>query len=172
MPRSQTAATHGAGCSVKWWRALAAAAPHCVQYPSSATSPPHSWHAAAVARGTTTGVGAWASGGSAATAAGCGPRSAPQASQNRSPVATGLRHDGQSSAAPATPITPAPPTGSATGGATASSPDSEVIATTSDAPVLLRSEGYVGHGARAVSRTVALTVDTLAFLAAHTGLAL
>ncbi len=31
MPRSQTAATHGAGCSVKWWRALAAAAPHCVQ---------------------------------------------------------------------------------------------------------------------------------------------
>ena len=45
-------------------------------------------------------------------------------------------------------------------------------ATTSQAPVLLRSEGDVGHGARAVSRTVGLTVDTLAFLAAHTGLAL
>ena len=30
----------------------------------------------------------------------------------------------------------------------------------------------VGHGARSVSRTVGLAVDTLAFLAAHTGLAL
>ncbi|MGQ0575625.1 MAG: prolyl oligopeptidase family serine peptidase [Pseudonocardia sp.] len=37
-------------------------------------------------------------------------------------------------------------------------------------PVLLRRETGVGHGARAVSRTVALTVDQLAFLAAHTGL--
>ena len=45
-------------------------------------------------------------------------------------------------------------------------------ATTSDAPVLLRAEGDVGHGARAVSRTVDLTVDTLSFLAAHTGLEL
>jgi prolyl oligopeptidase len=43
-------------------------------------------------------------------------------------------------------------------------------ATTSDAPVLLRSEGDVGHGARSVSRTVGLTVDTLAFLADRTGL--
>ena len=45
-------------------------------------------------------------------------------------------------------------------------------ATTSDAPVLLRAERDVGHGARAVSRTVGLTVDVLAFLAAHTGLEL
>jgi len=28
----------------------------------------------------------------------------------------------------------------------------------------------VGHGARSVSRTVGLSVDVLAFLAAHTGL--
>ena len=45
-------------------------------------------------------------------------------------------------------------------------------ATTSDAPVLLRAEADVGHGARSVSRTVGLSVATLAFLAAHTGLAL
>ena len=45
-------------------------------------------------------------------------------------------------------------------------------ATSSKAPVLLRSEGDVGHGARAVSRTVGLSVDVLSFLAAHTGLAL
>jgi prolyl oligopeptidase len=45
-------------------------------------------------------------------------------------------------------------------------------ATTSDAPVLLRSESDVGHGARAVSRTVGLSVDTLSFLARHTGLEL
>ena len=45
-------------------------------------------------------------------------------------------------------------------------------ATTGSAPVLLRAEGDVGHGARSVSRTVGLTVDTLSFLAAHTGLAL
>jgi prolyl oligopeptidase len=37
-------------------------------------------------------------------------------------------------------------------------------------PVLLRRETDVGHGARSVSRTVALAVDQLAFLAAHTGL--
>ena len=45
-------------------------------------------------------------------------------------------------------------------------------ATTSDAPVLLRAEAEVGHGARSVRRTVGLGVDVLAFLAAHTGLAL
>ena len=43
-------------------------------------------------------------------------------------------------------------------------------ATSSEAPVLLRDERDVGHGARSVSRTVGLTVDTLSFLAAHTGL--
>jgi prolyl oligopeptidase len=43
-------------------------------------------------------------------------------------------------------------------------------ATTGDAPVVLRAERDVGHGARSISRTVALAVDTLAFLAAHTGL--
>ncbi len=45
-------------------------------------------------------------------------------------------------------------------------------ATSSGAPVLLRAEGDVGHGARAVSRTLALSVDVLSFLAAHTGLEL
>ncbi len=39
-----------------------------------------------------------------------------------------------------------------------------------DAPVLLRAESEVGHGARAVSRAVPVSADTLAFLAAHTGL--
>ncbi len=43
-------------------------------------------------------------------------------------------------------------------------------ATTSTAPVVLRRETAVGHGARAVSRTVGLAADQLAFLAAHTGL--
>lgn len=43
-------------------------------------------------------------------------------------------------------------------------------ATTSDRPILLRRERDVGHGARSVSRTVELAVDTLAFLARHTGL--
>jgi len=46
-------------------------------------------------------------------------------------------------------------------------------ATTADldaAPVLLRTEVDAGHGARAVSRSVALSADTLAFLARHTGL--
>ena len=37
-------------------------------------------------------------------------------------------------------------------------------------PVLLRAEGQVGHGARAVSRTAELAGDTLAFAAYHTGL--
>ncbi|MGI5128860.1 prolyl oligopeptidase family serine peptidase [Pseudonocardia sp. CA-107938] len=48
--------------------------------------------------------------------------------------------------------------------ATAGDPDTR--------PVLLRRETDVGHGARSVSRTVALSVDQLAFLAAHTGLEL
>jgi prolyl oligopeptidase len=37
-------------------------------------------------------------------------------------------------------------------------------------PILLRHEDDVGHGARAVSRSVALAADMLAFLAVHTGL--
>ncbi|MBX6384917.1 MAG: S9 family peptidase, partial [Microbispora sp.] len=37
-------------------------------------------------------------------------------------------------------------------------------------PILLRSESEVGHGARAVSRSVELAADQLAFLARHTGL--
>jgi prolyl oligopeptidase len=45
-------------------------------------------------------------------------------------------------------------------------------ATTSAAPVLLRAEAEVGHGARSVRRTVGLGVDVLAFLADRTGLAL
>jgi prolyl oligopeptidase len=44
-------------------------------------------------------------------------------------------------------------------------------ATSAQAPVLLRRETSVGHGARAVSRTVGLAADQLAFLAEHTGLA-
>ncbi|HVF33651.1 MAG TPA: prolyl oligopeptidase family serine peptidase [Acidimicrobiales bacterium] len=48
-------------------------------------------------------------------------------------------------------------------------------ATTSDPaerPVLIRREKDVGHGVRAVSRTVDLTVDTMSFLAAQVGLRL
>jgi prolyl oligopeptidase len=41
-----------------------------------------------------------------------------------------------------------------------------------DHPILFRREREVGHGARAVSRSVALSADTLAFLAAQTGLEL
>ncbi len=37
-------------------------------------------------------------------------------------------------------------------------------------PILIRRETDVGHGARSISRTVALATDQLAFLAAHTGL--
>jgi prolyl oligopeptidase len=40
----------------------------------------------------------------------------------------------------------------------------------SERPVLLRAEGQVGHGARAVSRTADLAGDTLAFAARYTGL--
>jgi prolyl oligopeptidase len=36
-------------------------------------------------------------------------------------------------------------------------------------PVILRLESSVGHGARAVSRSVALSADTLSFAALHTG---
>ena len=36
-------------------------------------------------------------------------------------------------------------------------------------PVLLRREVSAGHGARAVSRSVSLAADTLAFAAYHTG---
>jgi prolyl oligopeptidase len=43
-------------------------------------------------------------------------------------------------------------------------------ATSGDAPILLRNEAEVGHGSRAISRSVDLTVDTLSFTAAHTGL--
>ncbi|MGP4103093.1 prolyl oligopeptidase family serine peptidase [Nonomuraea sp. KM90] len=42
-------------------------------------------------------------------------------------------------------------------------------ATGGDRPVLLRYEPDVGHGARAVSRSVGRAADVLAFLAAHTG---
>ncbi len=45
-------------------------------------------------------------------------------------------------------------------------------ATTADAPVLIRREVDAGHAARSVSRTVAVAVDQLAFLAHHTGLGL
>jgi prolyl oligopeptidase len=45
-------------------------------------------------------------------------------------------------------------------------------ASTSGRPVLVRRESNVGHGARAVSRAVDLSVDTLAFAGAVTGLEL
>ena len=45
-------------------------------------------------------------------------------------------------------------------------------ATRGDGPVLLRREREVGHGARSVSRTIELTVDTLAFQAERLGLTL
>jgi prolyl oligopeptidase len=45
-------------------------------------------------------------------------------------------------------------------------------ATSSGRPVLLRAEGQVGHGARAVSRSAELAGDTLAFAARYTGLRL
>jgi prolyl oligopeptidase len=43
-------------------------------------------------------------------------------------------------------------------------------ATTTEQPVLLRTEADVGHGQRTASRWADLTADTLAFCAAHTGL--
>ena len=45
-------------------------------------------------------------------------------------------------------------------------------ATTGDRPILFRREKDVGHGARSLSRTIELSVDTTAFLARWTGLAL
>jgi prolyl oligopeptidase len=45
-------------------------------------------------------------------------------------------------------------------------------ATSSDRPVLLRRETDVGHGARALSRSIDLSVDTMTFLARWTGLRL
>ncbi|MGL5856815.1 MAG: prolyl oligopeptidase family serine peptidase [Angustibacter sp.] len=41
-----------------------------------------------------------------------------------------------------------------------------------EAPVLLRREADVGHGGRALSRSIELSVDALSFAAHHTGLAL
>ncbi|MEV0346143.1 prolyl oligopeptidase family serine peptidase [Nonomuraea sp. NPDC050680] len=43
-------------------------------------------------------------------------------------------------------------------------------ATAGERPILLRHERDVGHGARAVSRSIGLAADVLAFAAAHTGL--
>src|SRR5215210_6227128 len=43
-------------------------------------------------------------------------------------------------------------------------------ATSGERPILLRREKDVGHGARALSRTIALSVDTLTFAARWTGL--
>jgi prolyl oligopeptidase len=45
-------------------------------------------------------------------------------------------------------------------------------ATSGTRPILVRRERDVGHGARALSRTIALTVDTLSFAARWTGLKL
>lgn len=43
-------------------------------------------------------------------------------------------------------------------------------ATNGTRPILLRTEGDVGHGARSLDKSVIETADTLAFLAQHTGL--
>ena len=43
-------------------------------------------------------------------------------------------------------------------------------ATASGLPILIRSESQAGHGQRSVSRSVAVSADTLAFLARFTGL--
>ena len=45
-------------------------------------------------------------------------------------------------------------------------------ATGSDRPILIRTERDVGHGARSVTRSVEVSVASMSFLAAHTGLAL
>jgi prolyl oligopeptidase len=42
----------------------------------------------------------------------------------------------------------------------------------SERPILLRTETQVGHGARALSRTIGLSAESLAFAAAQTGLRL
>ena len=46
------------------------------------------------------------------------------------------------------------------------------LAAPAERPIVFRRESDVGHGARAVSRSVELSTDTLAFLGAHTGLVL
>lgn len=43
-------------------------------------------------------------------------------------------------------------------------------ATSGDAPIVIRQESEVGHGGRAVSKTIGVTVHSLAFIAAATGL--
>ena len=43
-------------------------------------------------------------------------------------------------------------------------------ATSGQRPILLRTEGDVGHGARSLDKSITETADTLAFLAHHTGL--
>jgi prolyl oligopeptidase len=45
-------------------------------------------------------------------------------------------------------------------------------ATSGDRPILLRREKNVGHSSRAISKSIALSADTLTFAAAHTGLEL
>jgi prolyl oligopeptidase len=65
----------------------------------------------------------------------------------------------------ATAATPGPPHAAA---ATPDSPDRAREGRPAR-PVLLRREVSAGHGARAVSRSVALAADTLAFAAYHTG---
>jgi prolyl oligopeptidase len=45
-------------------------------------------------------------------------------------------------------------------------------ATIGERPILIRAEAEVGHGARSVSKSIALKADELAFISAHTGLAL
>ncbi len=45
-------------------------------------------------------------------------------------------------------------------------------ATSGDRPILYRREADVGHGARSVTRSVGLSVDTMSYLAARTGLAI
>ncbi|HYN75324.1 MAG TPA: prolyl oligopeptidase family serine peptidase, partial [Candidatus Limnocylindria bacterium] len=45
-------------------------------------------------------------------------------------------------------------------------------ATSADRPILIRAEPDVGHGARAVSRSIDLSVEVLAFTATNTGLVL
>ncbi len=45
-------------------------------------------------------------------------------------------------------------------------------ATIGERPILIRAEAEVGHGARSVSKSIALKADELAFVSAHTGLTL
>ena len=66
---------------------------------------------------------------------------------------------------------PSSPTPASTRCTPASSPRPCSTRPAADAPIVLRRETSVGHGARAVSRTVGLAADQLAFLADHTGLA-